>query len=72
MEVPIYKRVGGGIEFLNVPIMLTFDILGLLANTCTQNEFERRVLGAGGHAGVTEFWNRARGQELSASNLEFH
>ena len=47
MEVPIYKRGGGGVEFLDVPIMLTFDILELFANTCPQDEFERRVLGLG-------------------------
>ena len=71
VEVPIYKRGGGGVEFLDVPIMLTFDILELFANTCPQDEFERRVLGPGGHAGLIEFWNRARGQELSVSSLVF-
>ena len=56
---------------MDVPIMLTFDILELFANTCPQDEFERRVLGLGGHAGLIEFWNRARGQELSVSSLVF-
>ena len=47
--------------------MLTFGIAELFANTCPQDEFERRVLGLGGHAGLVAFWNRARGQVLSVS-----
>ena len=71
VEVPIYKRGGGGVEFLYVPSMLTFDILELFANTCPHDEFERRVIGPGGHAGLIEFLICARGQELSVSSLVF-
>ena len=68
---PIYKCGGGGVEFLDVPIMLTFDVVELLANTCPQDEFERRVLGPGGHAGLIEFWNRARGKGALCTQLGF-
>ena len=72
LDVPIYKRGGGGVELLKIPIVFTFDVMDLLAKKCSHDEFEEMVLGPGGHAGLQEFWLRARGQERYVFSMLFY
>eukprot|EP00969_Alexandrium_andersonii_P094627 4180751-Alexandrium_andersonii.AAC.1 len=61
----------GGVEGCNgskVPVVLPFDVLGYLSDTCSEAEFEKRVLGPGGSAGVAEWWQHAGEQDCRVRN----